>query len=444
LLLVILLPLTCAAETILGAYIFHRHGDRTPKSIPPVDLTDLGYSEVYSSGQYHRQRYIDSAASSQIAGISADVVVQGQITMSTSDDVTLMNSAQGFAQGLYPPVGDGALSSQILRNGTTIQIPLEGYQLIPVHTVSAGSGSESAGWLQGSTGCANAEASSNQYYTTEEYTTLLASTSDFYKNLYPVVNGTFSAAQTTFQNAYTIYDVLNVAEIHNSSLNTNILTDAVFFQTRTLADNHEYNLAYNASSPIRAIAGATLAAQIVQALNQTISSSGQSKLNVQFGSYGSFFSFFGLAQLPAANSSFFGIPDYASFMTFELVTNSSVTPFPAASDISVRFLFHNGTVSNSSGPIEYPLFGQQQTVLPWTTFADEMNKFAIGTQDDWCVACGNTTGICAIATPSSTSTHTSSISNAVAGVIGAMVALAVVLGVELLVIFFGGLTLRKR
>jgi hypothetical protein len=203
LLLVILLPFTRAAETILGAYIFHRHGDRTPKSLPPVDLTDLGYSEVYSSGQYHRQRYIDSAASSRIAGIATDVVVQGQITMSTSDDVTLMNSAQGFSQGLYPPVGDGVLSSQILRNGTTIQIPLEGYQLIPVHTVSAGSGSESAGWLQGSTGCANAETSSNQYYTTEEYTTLLASTGDFYKSLYPVVNGTFSAAQTTFQNAYT-------------------------------------------------------------------------------------------------------------------------------------------------------------------------------------------------------------------------------------------------
>jgi len=237
---------------------------------------------------------------------------------------------------------------------------------------------------------------------------------------------------------------LNVAEIHNGSLNTNILTDAAFFQTRTLADNHEYNLAYNASSPIRAIAGSTLAAQILQALNQTITFPSQSKLNVQFGSYGSFFSFFGLAQLPAANSNFFGIPDYASFMTFELVTNSSATPLPAASDISVRFLFHNGTVSNSSGPVEYPLFGQQQTVLPWSTFADEMNKIAIGNQNDWCTACGNTTGICASSTPSSTSTHASSMSNAVAGVIGAMVTLAVVLGAELLVIFFGGLTLRKR
>jgi hypothetical protein len=64
LLLVILLLLIHAGETILGAYLFHRHRDRTPKAILPVDLTDLGHSEVYSSGQYHRQRYIDTAASS--------------------------------------------------------------------------------------------------------------------------------------------------------------------------------------------------------------------------------------------------------------------------------------------------------------------------------------------------------------------------------------------
>lgn len=241
-----------------------------------------------------------------------------------------------------------------------------------------------------------------------------------------------------------VYDLLNVAEIHNTSLNTAILTDAAFFQTRALADNHEWNLAYNSSSPIRAIAGATLAAQVLQALNQTITSAGQSPLNVQFGSYGSFFSFFGLAQLPAANSSFFGIPDYASFMTFELVTNSSASPFPSPTDISVRFLFHNGTVSNSSGPAEFPLFGQQNTVIPWTTFADEMQNIAIGTQNGWCTACGNTTGVCATTTAASVSTREGGKSKAVAGVIGAMVTLAVVLGVEALLFFFGGLTIRRK
>ena len=197
-----LLPCT-KAETILGAYIFHRHGDRSPKILPHVDLTELGYHEVYSSGQWHRQRYVDSSATSPIAGISADVVVQSQITLSSPDDIVLMTSAQAFAQGLFPPVGNGTLSSQVLRNGTTIQTPMDGYQLIPIHTVSAGSGSESAGWLQGSTGCPNAITSSNQYYLSGEYLALLSSTSDFYKSLSPVINGTFSAAQASFQNAYT-------------------------------------------------------------------------------------------------------------------------------------------------------------------------------------------------------------------------------------------------
>lgn len=201
LVLTALLPLTQAAETILGAYIFHRHGDRTSKSWDPVNLTDLGYNDVYSSGQWHRQRYIASSASSPIAGMSADVVVQGQITLSTSDDVVLMNSAQGFAQGLYPPTG--GLSSEMLRNGTVIQSPMSGYQLIPVHTISAGSGSESAGWLQGATACANAENSSNEYYFSNEYLTLFSSTIDFYKSLSPVINGTFDANQTSFKNAYT-------------------------------------------------------------------------------------------------------------------------------------------------------------------------------------------------------------------------------------------------
>lgn len=197
------LPLVRAAETILGAYIFHRHGDRTPKSLPPVLLTDLGYQEVYLSGQYLRQRYIDPAASTQIAGISANTVVQSQINVVTPDDVVLISSSQGFLQGLYPPVGTGALSSQTLRNGTTIQTPLGGYQIIPVHTVSTGSGSESAGWLEGSTGCALAIESSNEYFSSAEYSGMLSSTGDFYKSLSPVINGTFSANQTSFKNAYT-------------------------------------------------------------------------------------------------------------------------------------------------------------------------------------------------------------------------------------------------
>lgn len=135
-------------------------------------------------------------------------------------------------------------------------------------------------------------------------------------------------------------------------------------------------------------------------------------------------------------------------MTFELFTTGPATPFPSAADISVRFLFHNGTTSLGNEPKPYPLFGQQETKLPWNTFADSMNKFGIGSQAQWCQACGNSTGVCANASPvpsaQPASSSSAGISKAVAGVIGAMVTLAVVLGVELLVLVFGGLRLVSK
>ena len=216
-------------------------------------------------------------------------------------------------------------------------------------------------------------------------------------------------------------------------------------------------MAYNSSEPIRAIAGSTLAAQIVQQLNSTITGKSKQQIGIQFGAYGSFLSFFGLSQLTAVSDNFTGIMDYASSMTFELVTNATVSnsSYPNNDQISVRFLFSNGTAAEN--PLTaYPLFNQSELLLPWNTFADQMNKFAIGDQAGWCSACGNTTGTCA-STSTSTSTSSSAsatatssfsgsggISKAVAGVIGAMVTLAVILGVEGLIMLVGGLRLVSR
>ena len=190
----------------------------------------------------------------------------------------------------------------------------------------------------------------------------------------------------------------------------------------------------------------------MQQLNATITGKSASPVGIQFGAYGAFLSFFGLAQLPAVSVNFTGIVDYASSMTFELVTNATVsnTSYPSTSDISVRFLFSNGTASQN--PLTaYPLFGQQDTVVPWNTFVTEMNKFAIGDQTSWCNACGNSTGVCA-ATATSTGSSAQStvgsssggISKAVAGVIGAMVTLAVILGAEGLILLATGLRLVSK
>ncbi|ESZ99291.1 hypothetical protein SBOR_0332 [Sclerotinia borealis F-4128] len=447
------------SETVLGVYIFHRHGDRTTKAYAPTSLTDLGYAQVYASGNYYRQRYIDSNASSPLYKINSDIAKISQLNVQAPVDNVLQNSASGFLQGLYPPVG-ATLGSQILANGTSVEAPLGGFQLIPVNvvaTASSSANSENSAWLQGSSGCGNAITSSNNYFFSEEYTSLLNSTKSFYQSILPVINTTFNSTQDTFKNAYSVYDYVHVSTIHNSSIPSDeLLTDDTLSQLLALANNHEFNLAYNASEPIRAIAGSTLAAQILEQLNTTITSQSSVPVSIQFGAYASFLSFFGLSGLSTLSPNFTGIVDYASSMTFELLTNSTLnstsTSYPSPTDISVRFYFSNGTASEN--PLTaYPLFNQMETTIPWTTFVEEMSKFAIGEQGDWCTACGNSTGVCAGASAASSSSSGSSagtgtadagISKAVAGVIGAMVTLAVVLGVEALVLLVAGMRIVSK
>lgn len=452
--------LAYAEETVLGVYIFSRHGDRTAKSTPPANLTDLGYQEVFTSGTYFRNRYISSDADFRIHGMNSDLVKQSQIIASAPADTVLQNSAMGFLQGLYPPVGN-TLGGNTLRNGTVVQSPLNGYQLIPLQTVQSGTNSENSAWLQGSTNCANAQISSNNYFQSSEFKSDNSSTQDLYDSVRPMVNRTFTSSQTNFKNAYVIWDLLNVASIHNSSSNfpsASLLTPELFNELFYLANTHEWNLAYNNTDPIRAITGAILADQVVTALNTTITSSGKSKLNIQFGAYAGMLSFFGLANLTTASPAFYGVPDYASTLTWELVTNATVSgsAFPSTDDISVRFLFHNGTTSNTSEPQEFPLFGQTRSPLPWNDFVDAMGRFSIKNQADWCKACGNSTGVCSSESLNDTGDDSNSasapssnggsggISKAVAGVIGAMVTLAVILGAELLIMLVAGLRLVRK
>ncbi|KAA8576585.1 hypothetical protein EYC84_006685 [Monilinia fructicola] len=320
-------------ETVLGVYIFHRHGDRTAKAHAPTELTELGYAQVFASGSYYRKRYIDANATSPLYRISPDIAKTSQLNVEAPADAVLQNSAAGFLQGLYPPVG-ATLGSQTLANGTIVEAPLGGFQLIPVNTVSTASSSansENSAWLQGSSGCSNAITSSNNYFYSEEYMNLLNSTKGFYQSILPVINTTFNATQNSFKNAYSIYDYVHVSTIHNSTIpSDDLLTNETLSQLQDLASIHEFNLAYNASEPIRAIAGSTLAAQILQQLNHTITTQSATPLTIQFGAYASFLSFFGLSGLAALSPTFTTIVDYASSMTFELITNQTLAPSSAS------------------------------------------------------------------------------------------------------------------
>src|SRR5262249_41716180 len=146
-----------------------------------------------------------------------------------------------------------------------------------------------------------------------------------------------------------VFDLINVAEIHNATINdVNLLDNNTLFQLRTLADTHEWGLAYNTSDNLRAMSGMQLAGEILQSLNNTITTHASPILTTHFGAYATFLSFFGLPTLPAASPDFYGIPDYASAMIFELFApnGSSSSGIPNPDDLQVRFLFHNGTTSN--------------------------------------------------------------------------------------------------
>lgn len=251
-----------------------------------------------------------------------------------------------------------------------------------------------------------------------------------------------------------VFDLVNVATIHNTSIPGDHLLDRpTLARLYDLASVHEWNLAYNASEPVRAIAGSVLAGQVVDALQDIVDGkSSAPRFNAQFGAYGTFMAFFGLAQLPAASPDFYGICDYASSMAFELVTSVAGAK-PKPEDIGVRFLFANGTAAEK-GLKAFPLFGQSKDLLPWADFKAGMGKFAIADTAHWCTLCGNTDGKCAGNSTSSGGGATSQdadgsgsgsgVSRPVAGVIGALVTLVVVLGLQAAVMLFGGLRLVKK
>lgn len=209
------------------------------------------------------------------------------------------------------------------------------------------------------------------------------------------------------------------------------------------------------------MAGAVLAGEIVQELNATLHTSlattfPASRLTIQFGPYATFMSFFGLSQAIAASPDFYGIVDYASSFIIELVTDAEVASSAGTGsntvnpeELYVRFLFANGTASDDNPPKAFPLFGQNETKLRWTTFISEMDKFSLTDIAEWCVACEATEGVCSNPNGSGVSAAENSadrggISNVLAGVCGAVVTLVVLLGLGGMVFWFAGLRVVNK
>ncbi|EAQ88592.1 hypothetical protein CHGG_05211 [Chaetomium globosum CBS 148.51] len=387
------LAATAAAETIHGALVFTRHGDRTTKHFGSQVLTPLGAQQVFQVGSDYRARYLDSSSPHHIQGISETEYVPAQIYASAPDQPILLNTATSFLQALYPPLGD-TVSAQDLANGSSVASPLTGYQYVTLHGIN--DDSPETVWIKGDDDCPAVTAASADFKQSSEYQSRLAATRDFYQSLYPLVHEVYpSASDLSYAKAYDIFDVINVEKIHNASSPAQAVTPAQLNQLRTLADSAEFGLNYNASQPARSLHAGTLAGAVLNHLNQTAAatttpSSSAPKLTVLAGSYDTFLAFFGRARLTEVSAQFFGLPEYASTMAFELFTPGDGSD--DATDLHVRFLFRNGTVGRLQ---QFPLFGSGKADLPWGEFVEEMQLIGVSSAEQWCGLCRSEAVFCA-------------------------------------------------
>lgn len=350
-----------------------------------------------------------------------------------------MNTATAFLQGLYPPLADldPEIASQTLNNGSESRAPLDGYQYVRLHAVS--DNSPDTIWIKGDDSCPEYVTASKSFFDSDVFRERDEATRDFYASFYDALSdGVYNLKpeDMTYENAYSIFDLINVARIHNSTSAARRVSDEDLLQLRTLADSAELGQNWNESQPARAIGAEALSGAILAQLNETVASRGELKFSLFAGSYDTFLAFFGLAGLLELDDNFHGLPDYASTMAFELFTEGDAAEeFPSNldEDLRVRWLFRNGTF----GELEtFPIFGLSEDSMSWSKFVSEMGERAITDVGDWCTKCGATEDFCAAyaddgddAVDASAEAETSGkggMSNKVAGAIGALATLGVV------------------
>ncbi|KAI9821975.1 MAG: hypothetical protein M1827_002557 [Pycnora praestabilis] len=442
---------TTYTETIYGAVIFTRYGERSPLILSePNVLTPVGAQQLYSAGTFFRNRYLTPPANandgsvmtnSSVLGISTHNIDNSQIYAMSLVDEYITGSAQAFMQGLYPPVDMILTSDNHLANGSIIDYPLSGYQYPQIQTV--GDLDPNIVFIAGEVNCPQYTQSGDEYPNTPEFSAIQASSKALYSSLEPkILNGIIPDTAVGYDNAYDIFDYVNYQSSYNKTISESI-SSSDLATLRILADQHEWainaNLSASGNTPgdsIRAITGQTFAGSVLEILLNNIENNGDvDKLSLVFGSYEPFLAFFSLAQLPQVDSDFYGLPDYGSAMVFELFStgiNGTSTTYPDSQDLKVRFLFRNGTDQNTE-LVSYPLFGRgrSETDMSLTDFINGMETIMLPDVGDWCNTCDSLSSFCAAYSNSTCSSDSSpnsgsKMSPAVAGVVGAVATLGVI------------------
>lgn len=244
---------------------------------------------------------------------------------------------------------------------------------------------------------------------------------------------------TTLENAWNLFDFLNVESIHNSSVQVSAEQLA---NARYWANYHEAGSFADADpTSVGNIAGQAFLAPLLSSVQDLANASNPLKFSYMSASYKPFLPLFTMWGLPSPLKD--TVVDYASAAVLEVRT-----------DNTMRMLFRNGTDGDFTA---YPLFGSSDAnSYPVQDFITKMQPYALGDLASWCDKCStkeergcsalaalNGTGGAGYASINST-TGRHQVSPVVAGVIGAMVTLAVVAFVMAAWLLFGGLVKKHR
>lgn len=390
--LVALSSITHAAEKIHAVVTVQRHGDRTYKGNPPTSLTSLGELQCHNAGAFYRKRYLNASSSFYIDGINENSFDDKEVYAMAPDQPLLVTSGQVFLQGLYPPTTDS--KPQTLANGKVVKDPANGLQYTTLHSIA--DTDPNTIWLKADDGCPNFLLQSNAYLESQDALRLDEESQTFYNSLRKdYLNGVFSNEEVGYQNAYEIFDYINVGSVHNTTIAQRV-SPGELYKLKVLADRHEWAMNGNASSehPALTIAGKTMAYRIAERLSVNFQTAGEkNKFTLMISSYDAFLAYFGHAGLSAYSIDFMGLPNYAASMVFEMFSDED-TPagdYPSESALKVRFLFRNGTEDNVP-LVHFPIFGQAE--LTWKEFNENIDAFAVKNVYDWCALCSASDSFC--------------------------------------------------
>ncbi|KAF2198888.1 phosphoglycerate mutase-like protein [Delitschia confertaspora ATCC 74209] len=473
--MVIAWPVEAADETVHGAVVFMRTGDRIPdlhKEGTSQTLSALGAQQIYQMGQNFRGRYINGLGSiglgqSQISTLSQDVLDNNQVFVMTRQEPYLIASAQAFMQGFYPPTN--VSTGKVLANGTAIDLPFEGYQYPEIRV--AGQYDPYSIYMAGSQQCPEAQRHSLEYYETQHSQDAFKSSMPLYNSLDPKwFQGVTNQSLINYYQAYEVYDYLYYQHTHNTTVFEQFNNDSVYrdiyTQLAQLANQEQYyrwgnTSASSHSSNLQSMPGKTLAALVLGQLQRIVAkqydgtrNSNQEAYPVSFlfGDHEPFVSLFSLFGLDDVNEKFAAIPPYASSMIFELFSADSTTFPDDPANLFVRFQFQNGT-DYKGDPQSYPIFGRSpnHADMPWPDFGQFMSSTMVNSMSEWCGACSSPALFCWGVDENSTVVMVDGreskkwkVSPVVAGAIGAVVTLAVAALLFALAILVGGVRFHRE